>query len=244
VGEQRILIAEDDAWMLRMMTIVLERRGFRVEGVTDGETAFARAIEEPPDLIITDALMPQLDGWTLIKRLRENPELALVPVIFVSALSSDDDRMRGFRLGADAYISKPFRFEELDLRVTSALRRARPGGGGELRASRPMLRGDLDQIAVTTVLTLVEQERKTGRRVARRQSGVTIELMVREGRIVQAHRPDRPEVDDRACVQELLAWRGGELEMIQCSVDGADRVAASMTQLLLELAVAADQAAR
>ena len=68
MGEQRILIAEDDAWMLRMMTIVLERRGFRVEGVTDGETAFARAIEEPPDLIITDALMPQLDGWTLIKR--------------------------------------------------------------------------------------------------------------------------------------------------------------------------------
>ena len=116
----RILIADDDTAMLRTLSIVLERRGHRVETVADGAAAYRSAIAEPPDLLITDVLMPLVDGWTLVRRLRERIELAALPVIFMSALSSDEDRMRGFRLGADGYLTKPFRFEELDLRVSGA----------------------------------------------------------------------------------------------------------------------------
>src|SRR4030095_14524001 len=87
-------------------------------------------------LLITDVMMPKMDGWTLVKALRARPEMAFLPVIFLTALGSDDDRIRGFRLGADDYMAKPFRFEELDLRGERTARRwgararPRPGGGG------------------------------------------------------------------------------------------------------------------
>ena len=69
-------------------------------------------------------MMPKLDGWSLVRALRPRPELALVPVIFLTALGGEEDRIRGFRLGADDYLPKPFRFEELDLRVANALKKA------------------------------------------------------------------------------------------------------------------------
>ena len=119
----RILVADDDAWILRMVTTVLEKRGYQVETASDGEDALRRALAQRPDLLITDVMMPKMDGWALVKSLRARPESAFVPVIFLTALGTDDDRIRGFRLGADDYLPKPFRFEELDLRVAKTLRR-------------------------------------------------------------------------------------------------------------------------
>jgi DNA-binding response OmpR family regulator len=240
----RILIADDDTAMLRTLSIVLERRGHRVETVADGAAAYRSAIAEPPDLLITDVLMPHVDGWTLVRRLRERLELATLPVIFMSALSSDEDRMRGFRLGADGYLTKPFRYEELDLRVTGALRRTSPRRRDPQGSGPTVLHGVLDQIAVATVLMLVEQERKTGRLTARRPDGVTIEVLVREGRIIQARRADGAEAPDRACLDDLLGWDTGVLELSACAVDGPDRVQASVTQLLLQAAVTRDESTR
>ena len=97
-----------------------------------------RADAVRPDLIITDVMMPKLDGWALVRALRSRAELALVPVIFLTALGGEEDRIRGFRLGADDYLPKPFRFEELELRVANALKKrqghAAEGGRGHARA--------------------------------------------------------------------------------------------------------------
>ncbi|MEM9493986.1 MAG: response regulator, partial [Myxococcota bacterium] len=119
----RILVADDDAWILRMVTTILTKRGYEVDTAQDGEQAYERALEQIPDLLITDVMMPKMDGWTLVRALRSRPEFSFVPVIFLTALSSDEDRIRGFRLGADDYLPKPFRFEELDLRVAKTIRR-------------------------------------------------------------------------------------------------------------------------
>src|SRR2546423_12325324 len=117
-----VLVADDDAWILRMVATVLEKRGYSVDTAVDGEDALERALARPPDLLITDVMMPKLDGWALVRQLRSHTELAMLPVIFLTALSSEDDRIRGFRLGADDYVTKPFRFEELDLRVAKTQR--------------------------------------------------------------------------------------------------------------------------
>src|SRR5207248_10119671 len=82
-----------------------------------------RADQLKPDLIITDVMMPKLDGWQLVRALRSRHEFAFVPVIFLTALGGEEDRIRGFRLGADDYLPKPFRFEELELRVANALKK-------------------------------------------------------------------------------------------------------------------------
>src|SRR5262245_38943485 len=95
-----VLVADDDAWILRMVSTVLEKRGYSVETALDGEDALQRALAHTPDLLITDVMMPRMDGWALVRRLRSHEGLALLPVIFLTALSSEDDRIRGFRLGA------------------------------------------------------------------------------------------------------------------------------------------------
>jgi DNA-binding response OmpR family regulator len=96
-----VLVADDDAWILRMDATVQEKRGYSVETAVDGEDALARALARPPDLLNTDVKMPTMDGWSLVRQLRSHAELAMLPVIILTALSSEDDRIRGFRLGAE-----------------------------------------------------------------------------------------------------------------------------------------------
>ena len=230
-----VLVADDDAWILRMVATVLEKRGYSVETAVDGEDALARALARPPDLLITDVMMPKLDGWALVRQLRAHQELAMLPVIFLTALSSEDDRIRGFRLGADDYVTKPFRFEELDLRVTKTLRRTQQtmqetreqlGGSG--------LRGDLSQVGLSSLLVLIEMERKTGLLQLRAPQGPSAQILVREGKVVHARLDDADEPVDAECVYYLLTWGAGEFEFIACLVEGVDRVNVSTTHLLME----------
>lgn len=236
----RILIADDDVWMLRTLSAVLARRGYEVETATDGRDAFARAIARPPDLLITDALMPHIDGWTLVKVLRARAEFTDLPVIFVTALSSDEDRLRGFRLGADAYVTKPFRFEEIDLRITTTLRRRRARGAR--RTTPPStLRGELEHVGLATVLVLLANERKTGRLALIGYGQERAEILVRDGAVVRASLHGHAELDDTACVRHALSWRTGQFQFVASVVEGRDRVRTSTTHLLLEGAGAFDE---
>src|SRR5688572_1714439 len=173
MSNPRILVVDDDAWILRMVTTVLEKRGYEIIIAHDGEEGLPRAAADKPDLVITDVMMPKMDGWTLVKQLRARSDFALTPVIFLTALGADEDRIRGFRLGADDYLPKPFRFEELDLRVANALRRRvavetaarettqqKPAAPGSKDA--PGVHGSLDQLGLSSLLTLLDMERKSG----------------------------------------------------------------------------------
>ncbi len=238
-----VLVADDDAWILRMVATVLEKRGYSVETAVDGEDAFARATARVPDLLITDVMMPKLDGWALVRQLRSQPELAMLPVIFLTALSSEDDRIRGFRLGADDYVTKPFRFEELDLRVAKTLRRTQQ----TLQETREQLgaasglRGDLSQVGLSSLLILIELERKTGLLQVRAPDGVSAQILVREGKVVHARLDDAEDPVDAACIYHLLTWNAGEFEFVVCVVEGVDRVNVTTTHLLMEAARLIDE---
>src|SRR4029079_15265038 len=84
-----VLVVDDDAWILRMVATVLEKRGYSVDTAVDGHDALARALARPPDLLSTDVMMPRMDGWSLVRQLRSHGELAMMPVIFLTALSSE-----------------------------------------------------------------------------------------------------------------------------------------------------------
>ncbi len=230
-----VLVADDDAWILRMVATVLEKRGYSVETAVDGEDALARALARPPDLLITDVMMPKIDGWSLVRQLRSHAELAMLPVIFLTALSSEDDRIRGFRLGADDYVTKPFRFEELDLRVAKTLRRtAQTVQETREQINTSGLRGDLTQVGLSSLLVLIEMERKTGLLQLRTQDGTSAQILVREGRVVHARLDASEEPVDAECVYYLLTWGAGEFEFVTCVVEGVDRVNVSTTHLLME----------
>jgi len=231
-----VLVADDDAWILRMVATVLEKRGFSVETAVDGQEALESALARTPDLLITDVMMPHMDGWALVRQLRSHPQLATLPVIFLTALSSEDDRIRGFRLGADDYVAKPFRFEELDLRVAKTLRRTQ----AMVQEARDQLggsafRGDLAQVGLSALLILVEMERKTGLiKLRASAAGPTAQILVRDGKVVHARLEDQDEPVDAECIYYLLTWAAGEFELISCLVEGDDRVNISTTHLLIE----------
>ncbi|HEY5952043.1 MAG TPA: response regulator [Kofleriaceae bacterium] len=239
-----VLVADDDAWILRMVATVLEKRGYSVETAVDGEDALARALARTPDLLITDVMMPKMDGWSLVRQLRSHGDLAMLPVIFLTALSSEDDRIRGFRLGADDYVTKPFRFEELDLRVAKTLRRtAQTMQETREQLAGTGLRGDLSQVGLSSLLVLIEMERKTGLLQLRAPDvGVSAQILVREGKVVHARLEEAEEPVDAECVYYLLTWGAGEFEFVACVVEGVDRVSVSTTHLLMEGARLMDEA--
>jgi DNA-binding response OmpR family regulator len=235
VSPQRILLVDDDPWISRMVSSVLERSGYTIDTAPNGADALEHADRNPPDLIITDVMMPKMDGWTFIKNLRAQTRFALTPVIFLTALSREDDRVRGFRLGADAYLPKPFRFEELDKKVAQVFRKhstlraeAKPGG----EDGKPGIHGDLGQLGLSSLLAMLEMERKSGVLVLRRGAEVG-RLFVREGRVVHA-RLDSTETRNADAVYHVLAWPDGRFDFSAIEVDMADQVQSSTTHLLME----------
>lgn len=103
-----VLVVDDSETIRKFITFALRARNLRVVGARDGLEALELLATEPADLVITDLNMPGLDGYRLIKALREDPATATLPIIVLSSLSSGDDVQRGLDLGANAYLVKPF----------------------------------------------------------------------------------------------------------------------------------------
>jgi DNA-binding response OmpR family regulator len=110
----RVLVADDDAVILRLLEVNFSLDGFDVVTASGGEEALGKALGEGPfDLIVLDVMMPGMDGWQVCEALKENEGTAGVPVMFLSARTQDQDRVRGMRLGVSAYVTKPFDPDEL-----------------------------------------------------------------------------------------------------------------------------------
>lgn len=120
-----ILIVEDEAAIRMGLSAAMTRQGYRVITAENGNDAVQKASEYHPDLIISDILMPVLDGFEMKKRLSANPALASIPLIYLTARTSVEDRVAGIRGGADDYVTKPFDVDELTARVEAVLRRVR-----------------------------------------------------------------------------------------------------------------------
>lgn len=117
-----ILIVDDNELNLKLATRVLEKDGYQTATALNGFEALALSEANPPDLAILDVMMPDMDGYELCRRMRENPKLKHTPIIILTALSSVDDRLRAFDVGADDFLSKPFVPAELLARVKVFLR--------------------------------------------------------------------------------------------------------------------------
>ena len=127
---ERILLADDNADMREYVARLLGER-YRVTAVANGEEALEAAMSDPPDLILSDVMMPRLDGFGLLEKLRAQPETRTIPVVLLSARAGEESRVEGLGAGADDYLVKPFTARELLARVAAhlSMRRRREGGG-------------------------------------------------------------------------------------------------------------------
>lgn len=119
-----ILVIDDDGNNLRVASDLLESAGFEVRAARDGATGIKRAKASQPDLILLDVQMPGIDGYETCRRLVTDPDTAKIPVIFMTALTRTEDKVRAFEAGAVDYVSKPFEFEELNARIQTQLKLA------------------------------------------------------------------------------------------------------------------------
>jgi DNA-binding response OmpR family regulator len=124
----RILLVDDDTTLLNFMASYFEDEGFHVIGADRGQDALRKFYQERPDIVVLDVMMPGMDGWEVCARLRE---LADVPVIMRTAKTSEADKLRGFRLGVDDYVTKPFSLAELAARINAVIARSASQQEGE-----------------------------------------------------------------------------------------------------------------
>ena len=120
----KILVVDDDLAINELIKINLELQGYEVVQAFNGTEGFAMAKQEQPALIVLDVMMPEVDGYTVAQRVRQCPEIADTPIIMLTALSELKDKVTGFDIGVDDYLTKPFEIDELVVRVRALLKRA------------------------------------------------------------------------------------------------------------------------
>lgn len=119
----KILVIEDDQSINELIKINLELAGYKVIQALDGIKGFALAKQELPNAVVLDIMMPEVDGYTVAQRIRQNPETKNIPILMLTALSQLSDKVKGFDIGVDDYLTKPFEMEELRVRLRAILKR-------------------------------------------------------------------------------------------------------------------------
>lgn len=143
---ETILLIDDDEVLLELLAEHIRTAGFVVLTASRGEAGARLALEKQADLVVLDVMMPGMDGWEVCRRLRE---VSNVPIIMLTAKGEELDRLRGFHLGVDDYVAKPFSFAELVARVRAVLARSRGSASAALQVSSGELTIDLERRKVT-----------------------------------------------------------------------------------------------
>jgi two-component system phosphate regulon response regulator PhoB len=151
VAVPRILVVEDESDIAALIAYQLTREGYRVETAGTGQEALQAVGRDVPDLVVLDRMLPGVGGDEVLRRLKDEPGTANIPVLVLTAKKEQEDRIEGFELGADDYLTKPFSPRELVLRVQAILRRVAEAGltaGGRILRAGP-LRMDLGAYQVS-----------------------------------------------------------------------------------------------
>jgi putative nucleotidyltransferase with HDIG domain len=162
-----ILAVDDTPASLKLLSDLLREEGYNVRAAINGELAVSSAVNDPPELVLLDVRMPEMDGFEVCRRLKASPRTREVPVIFVSALSETEDKVRGFELGAVDFVTKPYQREELLARVHTHL---------EVRR----LRNHLEELVWARTRELRESERKLRRSLLDSISAIAATIEMRD----------------------------------------------------------------
>lgn len=256
VSALSILVVDDDPWILRMVSSSLVKYPrYQVDVARDGLQALERIRSSAPALVVLDIMMPRMDGWALAQAMRSDPDLASIPLLFLSALGPEPERLAALGLSERHHISKPFRFQELEERISQLIaelpepaHNTRPNGNSpHAPEAEPAhaLDGYLEQLSLSSLLVMMEMERKDGILTLHRESPAARgQVFLRAGRVVNANLDESPNIGPKDSTYEMLRWNRGRFHFQATSVELDDQVQVSTTGLLMESARITDEAAR
>jgi len=234
----RILLVEDEGFVQRRIGGLFMRRGLRLGLAATGVEALTKCLQTPPDLVLSDIVMPAMDGWALLRMLKARPELTHVPFVFLSGRVTERDRRQAYEMGADDCIPKATPPEEILDRVVRVLSRYREDP--QEMDQRRVLQGNLSHVTLATVIQMLNTERRSGQLTLQRK-GCSARVDVREGKPVSCH-IDPFDLTGRDALIELLDWDAGQFEFAPGEYTGDDEIGMSVVQLLMEHARLADDA--
>lgn len=234
----RVLVVDDDASYREKSAQAMRDAGFEVITATNGFEGLSAALKHQPTVILSDVTMPGMDGWQLLRMVRARPTLRRTPVLFLTDLQNDEQRLRGYALGVDDYVAKPFTSVELIARVERVIERAQMADEGTANG----MRGDLSKVPISSLLAFAEMERRTAI-VQLMREGEKATLHLRDGAVMR--------IDLDASFQHLkglprflhiLDWERGRFELTTTDVFADDELSLPTTFALLEHARRSDEA--
>jgi DNA-binding response OmpR family regulator len=230
----RILIVEDEPGMIELLSVALEDEGFLISIAQNGQEGLKKVDTEDPDLIISDVMMPDMNGYEFCEQLRQNPKTASIPFIFLTAKKDVSDRVRGLNLGADDYISKPFHVVEVVARIkTLMMRVSRTKAAAPAQAtpeSEADFSGYLGKMSIGELIQTIYMNRKNGRLVLTDENRKG-ELIFNDAYITYAE-VDRKRGEE--AVYRLLSWKTGQFRFEGGVVADNPNVRSTAESLLME----------
>jgi DNA-binding response OmpR family regulator len=209
MAESDIMIVDDNPANLKLLEDMLLQRGYEVRSFPLGRLALAAATKNPPDLILLDINMPEMDGYQVCERLKSTPGLSDIPVIFLSALNETEDKVRAFRCGGVDYISKPFQFEEVQARVETQV---------ELRHAQQAERALLERTLGGAIGTLWELVQLTSPVLAMRSHSIR-DIVLWVAKRIGIEEPWQYELAATLCLLGCIALPDQVFERAYCGQD-------------------------
>jgi DNA-binding response OmpR family regulator len=236
-ADLRIMVADSETRILERLSTALGTAGFSVATATNGMEAMGACLSRTPDVVLIERDMPVVDGLHVLQEMGRHADLASVPVMMMSSEATDLVRLQAFQLGAMDFIPKPFTVLEVILRARRWARASQRG------PARVVLRGTLAELSLPSLLTMFEQEKKSGQLALTRDQFVAWIDFV-DGKIVRA-RSTEIDADSRTVLMNVLDWQLGffELSAGTPTIAQAEAVS-SVTHLLLDHARLRDEALR
>ena len=235
-----------------MLDVSLRKAGFSVTTALDGTDALAKMEHSPPDLLITETRLPGgMDGYGLVRKLKDRGEWAHIPVLFLASQRSIEDKIRGLELGVEDYLTKPIFVRELITRINLIFARRTQEGIGSTRAThgggRTRFAGALADMGVVDLMQTFEVSRKSGIvHLVNNETSGQAKIYFRDGKIIDAamwpQGEAQPTADRRApgyligeeAIYRTFIWSDGSFEVEFCRVDADDVIESSTQGLLME----------
>jgi CheY-like chemotaxis protein len=228
VAKQHLLLVDGDSKSLRVMEVSLKKAGFSVTTAVHGKDAFEKVRISPPDLVLSEAKMPEMDGFELCQALKADERLKVIPFVFLTSQKSVEFKVRGLELGGEDYLTKPIYLKEIVTRVKMILAKAEKERF-ERKETKGGFSGSLSDMNVLDLVQTFEMGRKTGTIVLKGgRQGV---IYFREGRVVDS---ELGRLRGENAFYRMLNTFEGQFEVQFAPFERADRIEVSTQGLLME----------
>lgn len=221
---KRILIVDDDPAVTKLLRMVFMRKNHHVIIAEDGEAAMEKIGDESPDLILSDIAMPGIDGFEFYSQVQKNPKTAGIPFIFLSGEKEPDKQLKGLRMGAAEYVTKPFDLKMLGETIENVFAKA--------EKQKMDFSGNLESVNLEDIIQIIEINEKTGELVFTVYNGHHIgSIFFKQGNIIYAVTGG---FEGEEALYELIAKNEGYVSFYSKEIDVPEKISGSNMAMLLE----------